>query len=372
MTATLSDVLPAAAAALGVPLPDGDGRSAIELPRADRVVVVLVDGLGEHLLAAVGSHAAHLNSMRHDAVLHSGFPSTTATSMGSFGTGLPPGAHGLVGYEVYDPARGRAFNELSWDEGPDPRAWQPHRTVFEQVVAAGVPAAHIGPGYFEGSGLTVAALRGPTFISAGPLSARVDAAVEQVRRNTRSLVYLYWGDVDRVGHELGVASRAWLREVEAVDLAVRTLMRRLPAGTLVVVTADHGMVDVPFENRIDLADDTPVARTLRDGVRVFAGEPRAPMLHTEPGTAAEVAARWRDVLGDQADVLLKAEVLERGWFGPVEPRVVDRIGDVCVTMTAPTCVHDSRSQRRQLRQLVGMHGSRTPAETAIPLLVAVV
>ncbi len=57
--------------------------------------------------------------------------------MGSFGTGLAPGAHGLVGYEVLDPDRDVLLNELSWEPHVDPPAWQPNPTVFEQLVARG-------------------------------------------------------------------------------------------------------------------------------------------------------------------------------------------------------------------------------------------
>lgn len=364
--ATLSDVLPGVAVALGVRA----GEPTLRLPAADRVVVVLVDGLGDQLLRQAGGHAPFLNSLRRSGdAIRAGFPSTTATSMGSFGTGLPVGAHGLVGYSVLDPDTGRVFNELSWDGGPDPRQWQPHRTVLQEVAEAGVDTVHIGPGFFDGSGLTVAALRGPRFIARWSLDDRVEAAVSVARRAPRCLVYLYWGDVDRIGHERGVASEQWRAEVESVDAALKQLARRLPAGTLIVVTADHGMLDVPFDKRVDLVDDTPIAAELRRGVKAFGGEPRTPMLYTEPEEAAAVAQRWRKVLGSDADVLLREEAVARGWFGPVSAGVLPRIGDVVVAMTTDRCVCDSRSQRPQLAELVGLHGSRTEVETAIPLLV---
>ena len=97
-------------------------------------MVVLVDGLGYDLLRQRSGHAPFLRSLLPAARrLAAGFPSTTATSMGTFGTGLPPGAHGLVGYEVLVPGEDRLLNELSWENGPDPRRWQPQPTVFEQA-----------------------------------------------------------------------------------------------------------------------------------------------------------------------------------------------------------------------------------------------
>jgi len=38
--------------------------------------------------------------------LTAGFPSTTVTSLGSLGTGLPPSAHGMLGYQVAIPGTG--------------------------------------------------------------------------------------------------------------------------------------------------------------------------------------------------------------------------------------------------------------------------
>jgi hypothetical protein len=362
VTGDLADVLPAAAASLGVQV----RAAGLQLPPAARVCVLLVDGLGERLLAARGGHAPFLRELLGTGhVLHTGFPSTTATSMGTFGTGLAPGAHGLVGYQVRDPETGDLLNELSWESGVDPRAWQPEPTVFERLVAAGVTVTRIGPGFFDGSGLTEASLRGGAFVAASSLDARVDAALAAQRSPAPSLVYVYWGDVDKVGHTDGCGSWAWGEELGAVDLAARRLAARMPADTLLLVTADHGMVDVPAEARTDLATDAELAA----GVELTGGEPRAPMLYCVPGAAADVVATWRARLGNAMEVLPREEAVAAGWFGPVSPRVLPRIGDVVAAARGAVSVHDSRCQRPELMRLVGMHGARTPEETRVPLLV---
>ena len=357
----LADLLPAAAAALGAPLRD----VPFVLPPAPRVCVLLVDGLGERLLAARGGHAPYLRELllRGD-VLEAGFPSTTATSMGSFGTGLGAGEHGLVGYQVRDPRSGRLLNQLSWEDGVDPRTWQPERTVLEHLVDADVAVTRIGPAFFEGSGLTEATLRGGRFVAADGLDARVDAALAALRRPGRSLVYVYWGEVDKVGHVHGAASWEWGEEVGAVDLAVRRLARRMPPDCLLLVTADHGMVDVPGDARLDLAADAELA----DGVLLTGGEPRAPMLYCVPGASEDVLATWRGRLGEAVEVLSRDEAVAGGWFGPVSPRVLPRIGDVVAAARDAVSVHDSRCQRPELKTLVGMHGALTPEERRVPLL----
>jgi hypothetical protein len=359
---TLSDVLPAAAAALGTPVRE----VSLQLPPARAVCVLLVDGLGERLLAARGGHAPFLRDrLASGYVLDSGYPSTTASSMGSFGTGLPTGGHGLVGYQVRDPGTGRLLNELSWEDGPDPRVWQPERTVFEQVLGSGVAVTRIGPGFFDGSGLTEATLRGGRFVAASTLDERVDAAVAALRGKGPALVYVYWGDVDKVGHVSGCESWEWGEEVGAVDLAVRSLAHRMPPDCLLLVTADHGMVDVPAGARVDLASDPELAA----GIELTGGEPRAPMLYCRDGADADVLATWRARLGGSMDVRSRDDAVAAGWFGRVSDRVLPRIGDVVAAACDPVSVHDSRVQRPELMSLVGMHGALTPEETRVPLLL---
>ncbi len=362
---TLGDVLPSVVTALGSPRYAASAH--LPLVPARRAVVVLVDGLGDALLRRRAGHAPFLRQALPAAYrLTCGFPSTTATSMGSFGTGLPPGAHGLVGYEVLDPDTDRVLNELSWQDGPDPRRWQPEPTVFEGAVADGLAVTRVGPGFFDGSGLTEAALRGGRFAAAHELPARIDVALEAVRAAPRSLVYVYWGDVDKLGHVHGAESWEWGDEVERVDAALARLVAGVPDDTAVLVTADHGMVDVPFEARLDLA----VERELLDGVRHVAGEPRSVQLHCVAGAEADVAARWRARLGAAAVVTSRAEAVSSGLFGDPErvaDRVLPRIGDVLVNCVGPTAVVDTERTRPEILRLLGVHGSVTEQETAIPL-----
>jgi type I phosphodiesterase/nucleotide pyrophosphatase len=365
---SLADVLPAAAQSLGVQVRSGTG-AGLDLPTARTVVVLLVDGLGDQLLVERGGHAPFLRSLRaapSSLTLASGFPSTTATSMGMLGTGLLPGAHGLVALDVLDPDRDVLFNELLWDPLVDPRRWQPSQTVFEKLAAAGRDVIRIGPGFFDGSGLTEAVQRGGTFVAAQSLEHRVDAALSAVRAATSGLVYVYWGDLDKAGHEQGCSSWRWIEELERIDAFTRRLAEGLPSDAMLLVTADHGMVDVPFENRLDLAHEPDLAA----GVRHVGGEPRSLQLHCRPGAVDDVVAVWRERLGPEMTVMTRAEAVAGGWFGPVSEHVLARIGDVVTSAVGPIAVLDSRTARPQILKLIGFHGARTPAETLIPLLVS--
>lgn len=365
----LAAVLPAVAASLGARVRGpADVVAGLALPAARRAVVALVDGLGYELLARRGGHAPFLRTLLPDAYrLAAGFPTTTATSMGTFGTGLPPGAHGLVGYEVLMPEQDRVFNELSWQGGPDPLDWQPHRTVFEELADAGLDVTMVGPGYFDGSGLTRAALRGATgFAAADRPADRAPAALAALRRIRRGLVYLYWGEVDRAGHEHGCESWQWGLAVEEADAGLRALARSLPSDTALYVTADHGMVDVPFSSRVDLGTEPELA----EGVRHLAGEARAPQVHVAPGALDDVRAAWGRRLGGAAVLRTREEVLDLGWFGPGAARdaVAARIGDLVVACHGEIAVVDSRTQSPVNLGLLGLHGSLTHDEVAVPLL----
>lgn len=365
----LADVLPSVALSLGVPWGGGaqgpSGRPGFGLPPTRRAVTVLVDGLGHDLLVGRAGHApwlrSHLGTTRR---VTSGFPSTTATSMGTFGTGLAAGAHGLLGYEVLMPGTDRLLNELSWEDGPDPRTWQPHATVFEAAAAAGVEVARVGPAHFDGSGLTNAAIRGGRFVAAGTLAERVDATLAAVRAAPRTLVHLYWGELDKIGHVHGCESWQWGDELESIDRELARLAARLPDDCSLTVTADHGMVDCPQELRVDVRHDPRLAA----GVRHVTNEARAPQLYVEPGARDDVHAAWTAVLGDRAIVHLREDAVAAGWFGAVAPDNLARIGDVVVAMRGRFAVVDSRRARPELLALRGLHGSLSDDEVAVPVV----
>ena len=358
----LAGVLPGVAASLGVTrYADHD---AVPMRPARRAVVVLVDGLGYELVRRRGGHAPFLRSLLPAAYrISAGFPSTTATSMGTFGTGLPPGAHGLLGYEVLVPGEDRLVNELSWEDGPDPLSWQPEPTVFELAEREGVAVTRVGPGFFDGSGLTRAAVRGGRFRAADSLAERVDASLAAVRASRRALVYLYWGDLDKVGHVHGCASWEWGDELEAVDRELSRLVASVPDDTAVYVTADHGMVDAPHALRIDLAHDGELAA----GIRHVGGEPRALQLYCEDGAVDDVLATWSDRVGERAWIRTREQAVAEGWFGPVLEANLPRIGDLVVAMRQNFAIVDSRRARPKLLALLGLHGSLTPEEAAVPL-----
>lgn len=333
-------------------------RTRLGLPRARRACVVLVDGLGDTQLGERSGHFPFLRSLRGDGlVLQTVVPSTTAAAITALGTTELPGRTGMLGYTVREPGSGQLMNLIRWDQDFMPvERWQLRPTVAEHL-AEPVRFAVVGPERFVGSGLNRAAFRGARDISGEDLAARVDVTVAELRAGRADVVYLYWGEVDHVGHVAGWGSWEWGEEASRTDRELGRLARLLPADTLLVITADHGMVDVADSTDAALVPD------LARGVDLISGEPRAMHLHTSD---EGVAGRWRDHLGERAWVLPRAEAL--ALYGEVDDRFLPVIGDVVVFMRGRSVVVDSRTQSPASIALIGVHGSLTPEEMRVPFL----
>ncbi|WP_269046735.1 alkaline phosphatase family protein [Paenarthrobacter sp. Z7-10] len=368
---SIAEVLTSSAAALGAP----GFSNHLSIGSARRICIVLVDGLGKAMLSRRAAHAPFLRSVisggdtsSHRQTLMAAFPSTTATSLASLGTGAAPGQHGMVGYDVLDPTRDKVINQLSgWDPEVDPLSWQPLPTVFERLQGI-LPTATVGLPKFAESAMTRAALRGSEFSPATTPYARTAAAAELMASHERLLLYFYWGELDKAGHRFGSDSAQWEHQLEELDAAVKRLSQQLPADTMVLLTADHGMVDVPERRRVDYS-----ARSeLIAGVRHTAGEPRMVHLYLEPdaneGARDALLTNWREVYGRQAWVLTRRQAIEAGYFGQVRPEVLPRIGDVLIAAREPIAFYDTRRVRSSALEVVGAHGSLTRAEREVPLL----
>jgi predicted AlkP superfamily pyrophosphatase or phosphodiesterase len=369
--ASLADVVPSLLASLGV----AGFTNALPLHPARGVCLLLVDGLGWHALREHSTEAPFLTSLAEGRQpITAGFPATTAAGVAAVGTGMPAGQHGIVGFS-FAVADGVLINALSWHTHGDghrvdlrerfvPEDIQPRPTALERAAAAGVRVTLAVPEAHRGSGLNRAALRGGEMKAVHALGDLAGNALVAVSGSERTFCYAYHGDLDLLGHVYGVGSLPWRLQLRHVDRLAATIAEGLPPGVQLVVIADHGMVTVPEEGRLDF--DTEPA--LQAGVRLLGGDPRARYVYTEPGATADVLASWRSVIGDRAWILTRDEAIEAGWFGGVvKQRIRDRIGDIIIAARTEFAVIRSQATPR-LSQLVGHHGSVTDAEQLVPLL----
>jgi hypothetical protein len=359
--ATLAELGSSLLGALGVP---GEPNT-LGLPLTRRTCLLVIDGMGWDLLGQHQDVAPFLAGLAaRGRWLSAGFPATTVTSLSSLGTGLPPGRHGLLGYQVRVPQTGRLLNALRWDKAVDPLAWQPEATIFERAAAAGLGAIRVAQGSFEHTGLSAAAMRGADYRSANTPGALVAGTAEALAARPRGFAMVYTGDLDGTGHACGSTSPAWRYQLAHADRLAEQVAGALPAGTLLVITADHGMVDVPASMRTDYDQ----LAELRAGVALLGGEPRARHVYAEPGAAADVLAAWQEVLGEAAWTVSREQAVDENWFGPVDDRVIERIGDVISAARGNSAVVATMAEPRE-SALIGMHGSLAPEDQRIPLLL---
>jgi hypothetical protein len=360
---SLADLSASLLASLGESAAAGSAN-VLGLPAARRVCLLIVDGMGWEQLRAHQAAAPFLSELAFNSrPMTCGFPSTTVTSLATLGTALVPGEHGMLGMQVAIPGEGRLLNGLHWPQDVDPVSWQAKPTIFERARAAGVGVFHVADGAYETTGLSRAALRGADFRPARPLGALAAEAVDALQDCEPVLVTVYAADLDVTGHQYGVSSPAWTYQLAHVDRLAEQIAAALPMGAVLYVTADHGMVNVGPDDRIDV----DAVAQLREGVALLGGEPRARHVYAEPGAAADVLAAWREVLGDRAWVASRDEAIKDGWFGSVDEVMRDRIGDVVAAAAGTWALVASEAIPAE-PPMIGMHGSLTSSEQLVPLL----
>jgi hypothetical protein len=367
-----TEVVPALMAALG--LPGFDNRLGVE--PLSGLCLLVIDGLGwEAVLAHRDTAPFMAEAARRAGPVTSAFPSTTAASLGSLGTGRPPGEHGLVGYTFAIPGHDRPMNALLWelygigphvDLLPDlvPEEFQPEETALERAARAGARLIRVGPLPHVESGFTRAVLRGGPYRGAYWDQEIFAAVTEGLAQGAGSCVYAYQPDLDTAGHSKGMGSREWLGQLARFDRLVERLASELHDGQGLFVTGDHGTVNLGPTDKVDVAD----VPGLLDGVRMLGGEARARHVYARDGAGEAVLAAWRELLGDRMWVRSRDEAIGEGWFGPkVLDRVRPRIGDVVAAAFGPVGVFQKSVDSFQWG-LVGHHGSMTPEEQLVPLL----
>jgi len=324
---------------------------------AARTVLLVLDGLGHEQLAAVGARAPHLAAMEGGAI-SSVVPSTTSAALTSIVTGRHPVEHGVLGYRVRE--GDDVLNILQWRMEGGGRA--PDPTTFQRFPAfGGRPVPVVTQSSFRNSGFTRAHLGGVEFAGWSTVALLVEQTVRAVRAGA-PLVYAYYPGVDTVAHEFGLGDDRYRAEVAFADRLVGWLLDALPGDCALLVTADHGQVEVG-ERLV-----TPHADVLQ-ACRHQSGEGRFRWLHARPGAAADLLTAAREHHGQHAWVHSRAALVEQGWFGPVvSPPVAARYGDVALVPFEPISFHDPADSGPF--PLVCRHGALTSAEMLVPLLAA--
>lgn len=341
-------------------------EAAALLPGLTSLVILAVDGLGSANLKARRGHAPMLASLQQRRIT-TVTPSTTGAALTTLTTGRLPAEHGLIGYRIMHPTLGLISPLRDWEDIAEPREWQRAEPLFGSAAALGVRARSYGRPAHAVSGLTGAILSGAEYTGGDRIEDRLAAAKRDLASGEPSLAYVYVDELDRAGHQHGWQSEEWSRRLEQLDRALADFLTGLPSGTGVIITADHGMVDVAAHQHIvfDLAEPEFA------DVREVGGEPRFRSFYLRDGAdPAAFAAVLESLEGKRAWVATRDEVFASGVFGSVVGAgVPERVGDVVLAARAQ-CAYYTTGDEQQALDMVGQHGSWTDEERGIPLILA--
>jgi hypothetical protein len=360
--ACLSNLVPALLA------PPGRRPGWLPAPVAEarQVVLFVIDGLGWEQLQERRRHAPALAGMQGGPIT-SVVPTTTATALSSITFGQPPAVHGMVGYRlrVPGPEGDQVLNTLRWTTSSgDARERVGAGAFLDGEPFAGLPVPVVSRSSFTGTGFTAAHLRG-TVPASWHLPSSIAVEVGRLLAAGSPLVYAYYEGVDTMAHATGLGVH-YEAELVAADRLVADVVAALPPGAALVVTADHGQVDVG-------ARATYLDADVLEAVTLLSGEARFRWLHVRPGATGDVLAAVTERYGHEAWLRTVDQLDDEGWFGgPLDARARRRLGDVAVVPHAPVGYLEPADARRPAersdRALVCRHGSLTPAEMWVPLL----
>jgi predicted AlkP superfamily pyrophosphatase or phosphodiesterase len=325
---------------------------------AGQVVLLAIDGLGWDQLESRRSIAPNLAGMSGGSIT-TVVPSTTATAMTSLTVGMTPGEHGVIGYRVH--AADEVLNVLRWTTptGDARRRVPPHQ--FQPVSAfCGHRPPVVTRAEFATSGFTVVHLNDIRF---HPYRMPSTLAVEVagLLRRGESFVYAYYDGIDKVAHEYGMGEY-YDAELTSVDQLVGYIISVLPRDAALVVTSDHGQVDVGehvVHPHVSLLEQCSFQ----------SGEGRFRWFHARPGRKVALLDAALEHHHEQAWVMSRDAMIDDGWFGPkVTPEAASRLGDVALVAKDNLAFVDPDDTGPF--KLIARHGSLTDDEMLVPLLAA--
>jgi hypothetical protein len=351
----LSDVLVSALASVG-----GNFENRLRLPKVKHSVVVLVDGLGYENLQQASGYARFLNSKLGSSI-RCEFPSTTATSLTGLATGTRSGVHGIIGYSVYDRTRTLQKNLLTgWDSAIHAAEFKTQPTLSE--LSEEITIRVIGPAVYESSGFTELTMKDAEYLAAETVADRFAALDEVLKSSDGTVTYLYVPELDQAAHKFGVSSDQWLHLLEELDMIVNRFSSKLAGNVGVLLTADHGVLDVSQSNHVYLDEHS----WYESQVEHTSGDPRCNFVYLRNGVnAQEFINQAQETFGKAAYVCTNSQLIDAGW---VVEGSSEYSPDVYLIWNDAQVAYDRRFSKPNYLKMIGQHGGISDIEMRIPLV----
>lgn len=339
-------------------------KNSLGLPSVKNACVILVDGLGSSNIESRAGHAPLIAAqLKADGGIFCGFPSTTVTSLSSLLTGKSAGQHGMVGYQILDPHTRERVNLLTGiKDRADAKKWQPEVTVSEICQQNSVECFFVGPADYENSGFSLATMPGVKYVPAKTIEDRFEAAAKILGSGSAKLVYLYVPELDQAAHSFGFKSIQWVQKLEDLESSLKAFLRNMSKSIGLLLTADHGIIDVPIEKHIYL-DEISIPE-----LEFVGGDPRVLFLYFLSQPTVADRSRIQEFLGKRAYVATRDEVIEANWFGETQDFAVARMPEIFLISIGETALYHRDFAKPNSLKMIGQHGSVSHEELAVPLL----
>jgi hypothetical protein len=356
-------------------------------PQYEKVILFFIDALGWRFIEQYAAHP-FLQRFIQPGRLHkltSQFPSTTAAHVTCIHSGLPVAHSGLVEWHYYEPQLDALITPLMFSftgdkeretltaSRADPRQLYPTRTLYQQL---GVPSVILQSREYTPSTYSNQLFQGAEVFGYKALAEALATLTQLLTtRPGPGYYFLYFDKVDSVCHDHGPNSLQVEAEILAtLDALERWASRRLPRA-LLLLTADHGQVEVDpqtthYLNRLAVWPTiAPHLKRNRAGnLLVPAGAPRDMFLYVNAEAVADVHAELSRALEGVAVVAQAKDLAAEGWFGPATPSAAfwGRMGQLIILPFRGESVWLYEPGHYEMPYF-GHHGGLTPQEMEIPL-----
>ncbi len=343
---------------------------ASRLARARHIVLCVIDGLGERTLLR---HTGSPHLRRHLlGSLSSVFPSTTASAIPTFMTGLAPAQHGLTGWHMYLQEIDQTMAILPLLPRVGPAIYPPeelpaklfeHPTLFETLDRE---CWVVSPQSIAFSPFNVRHARGAQIATYASLPEMFGQLAELLASPRPRYVYAYFPDFDSLSHQYGTGSRPALQALSQFDALFGRLIEQLRGSqSWLLVTADHGFIDSPHRHVVNLNDHPALVELLQ---RPLCGERRAAYCYVAPDNRPAFGAYVRRHLSRAVHLYDSRCLIDAGWFGPppYHPRLAERVGDYTLVTKGNWTIKDWLPGERHYAML-GVHGGISDSEMRVPL-----
>ena len=363
------------------------------------IIVLLADGFGYRQWLANAKHLALFQAIARKGAffpITTVFPSTTAAAISSLNTGRTPNETGVFEWFLYEPRLNKIIMPLLFSPlGSEKRDVLTRQNVSPHILTSQeieksvihktlrthkVRSLAINKDAFVRGGYNEIFLRGATkkgYTNARDLSHILRRTIVKSRAGPR-FIYVYWADIDKAGHAHGPSSPEYKREVRALHTllcnALSGIHKKVAQKTILIITADHGQVDVKPKKTLYLNSFQWLEKAFmrKNGRPIYpTGGPRDVFLAIQPGRLKEIFSRLRRVLKNDATVLSIREAHRRKLFGnnAASELFKKRAGNILILPKRKNTIWYMHPEGKPMMKK-GHHGGLSPDEMLIPFAMA--